>query len=216
LSDLTYTLLSEGSSDRCLQPLLEWLLHENGVRCAINGEWADLGRLTRIPRTLAEKISTAVQLYPCELLFVHRDADTAGPAKRRSEIEAGLTDAHLEGVAPAGICVIPVRAQEAWLLSDESAIRYAAENPSGRVPLALPLLSRCETLPEPKRVLHELLLTASGLPAHRRHKARAGRWAHRVLEFVRDFAPLRVLPAFAALEADIRQAITAHRWDERV
>lgn len=39
MSEVTYTLLTDGSSDACLMPILDWLLKSNEVRCAIQREW---------------------------------------------------------------------------------------------------------------------------------------------------------------------------------
>ena len=49
---LRYTLLSDGSSDQALMPILTWLLREQGVYGAIQPEWADLRRLPRPPSAL--------------------------------------------------------------------------------------------------------------------------------------------------------------------
>jgi hypothetical protein len=67
VSELTYTLFTDGSSDASLKGALEWLLRENGVSCAIQGEWADLRQLWHPPRRLEERIATAAKLYRCEL-----------------------------------------------------------------------------------------------------------------------------------------------------
>ena len=74
MSAVTYTLLSDGSSDRALMPLLDWLLRQHMPSIAIQGSWADLRRLPRPPRSLVNRIQTSVDLFPCDLLFVHRDA----------------------------------------------------------------------------------------------------------------------------------------------
>jgi hypothetical protein len=114
---------------------------------------------------------------------------------------------------PAWVAVIPVRMQEAWLLFDEAAIRRAADNPAGRTPLGLPPLTQCEGLPDPKALLHEILREASGLGARRREKMNVSRAARRIPDFIGDFTPLRCLPAFATLEADIGEAIQRNSWN---
>jgi hypothetical protein len=93
---------------------------------------------------------------------------------------------------------------ESWLLADEIALRTAAGNPAGTMPLPIPSLNDLEALADPKVVLHELLRDASGLRTLRRQKAPVGRWVHRLAELVQDFTPLRQLPAFRKLEEDIR------------
>jgi hypothetical protein len=153
--DLRYTLLSDGSSDRALLPILSWLLVEQGVRLSIQPAWADLRRLPRPPRPLADRVRTSLDLYPCDLLFVHRDAEGEGYAARKREIQEALS-----GTAPA-VCVVPVRMTEAWLLLDEAAIRRAAGNPSGQEELQIPPPADLEALPDPKSLLHGLLREAS-------------------------------------------------------
>ena len=74
MSELRYTLLTDGSSDAALLPILTWLLTTNGVAWAIQAEWADLRRVRR-SRKLADRIILSLALYPCDLLFVHRDAE---------------------------------------------------------------------------------------------------------------------------------------------
>ena len=163
MSDLTYTLVSDGSSDASLMPILDWLLKVNGIGCAIQGEWADLRRLRAPPAGLSARIRKAVELFPCELLFIHRDAERVPYDLRQDEVQQAVTTVVFERMPPpACVCVIPVRMQEAWLLFDENAIRRAAGNPSGKVPLQLPALHGCEDLPDPKRLLHYLLEEASG------------------------------------------------------
>jgi len=102
--------------------------------------------------------------------------------------------------------------QEAWLLFDEPAIRTAAGNPNGRDHLDLPRLQHLEGLPDPKEVLYELLRTASGLSGRRRKKLPVSQLAQRVSDFIDDFAPLRTLPAFTALEVEIRKTVEIRGW----
>jgi hypothetical protein len=216
VSDLTYTLVTDGSSDASLKTVLEWLLRANGVSCAIQGEWADLRQLPRPPIRLEERIGEAAALYPCELLFIHRDAEDESREFRRSEIEAAVQAAKFDANAvPAWVSVIPVRMQEAWLLFDEMAIRRAVGNRYGTVPLQLPALDRCEALADPKTRLFEVFREASGLGARRRAKLRVAMMTQRIAEYVEDFSPLRSLTAFTALEQELREAIGRHRWDRR-
>lgn len=77
MTELRYTLLSDGSSDEVLLPILTWLLRTNGVQCAIQPAWADLRRLRQPPSKLSGRIKTSIDLFPCDLLFVHRDTESA-------------------------------------------------------------------------------------------------------------------------------------------
>lgn len=119
---LSYTLVADGASDRALVPILTWLMRRYCGSLPIQAEYADLRRLRNPPRGLAERIELSVELYPCDLLFVHRDAERATIGHRRSEITAALKDSRT--TLPA-VCVVPVRMQEAWLLIDEAALRHA-------------------------------------------------------------------------------------------
>lgn len=214
MDELRYTLVTEGSSDRALMPILNWMLQESGISGAIQGEWADLS-WTPIPEkiTLVVKIREAVRLYPCDLLFVHRDADRTSREKRVAEIEAALAEVTASGVdaweeqMPPAVCVVPVRMQEAWLLIDEMAIRHAAGNKNGQVPLELPPLSQLESVPDPKQKLYHLLKQASELSGRRLKKFRPNEYAWQVGEHIEDFSPLRNLSAFVALENELRETI---------
>ena len=54
-------------------------------------------------------------MYPCDLLFVHRDAERESIEQREKEIRESLEKSAMERTPPV-VRVIPVRMQEAWLL----------------------------------------------------------------------------------------------------
>jgi len=164
MPEITYTLLSDGSSDRALIPILTWTLRQRLAGCAINPHWADLRALHRPPRGLRERMETAVRLYPCDILFIHRDSESAPRCRRVAEIERALQAAAIP-TTQRSCPVVPVRMQEAWLLFCESAIRRASGNPNGQ--MALHVSRNYETIPHPKRELHRLLKEASGLRGRR-------------------------------------------------
>jgi hypothetical protein len=199
MKQLHYTLLSDGSSDRALMPILSWLLVQHLPRTAIQAAWADLGRLPRPPKTLSDRIQLSVDLYPCDVLFVHRDAEREPADVRYVEIR----DAVASNLANTVICVVPVRMLEAWLLTDLPALRHASGNPSGSVPLSLPKIEELEQFPDPKEHLFDLLRIASALPPGRRKRLKVHKLVHRVAELVDDFSTLRGLAAFRRLEEDI-------------
>jgi hypothetical protein len=197
---LTYTLVADGSSDQVLLPLLTWSLRQQGIS-PISPQMADRGRIPRYAEA-ADFYRAALELYPCDLLFVHRDAESQAPQARRIEIIDGL-----RGVAVRHVPVVPVRMTEAWLLWNESAIRFAAGNPNGTEPLSLPHPATLERLPDPKKLLHEAIERASGLNARRRSGLRTHQRVHRVAETIDDFTPLLAAPAFAQLQHDLRDAL---------
>lgn len=192
---LDFTLLSEGSSDAILIEPIAWLLRQH-LSIPINGTWADLRTLPKPPKTAREKVEAALDRYPCDILFIHRDSDRETHDKRVQEIG--------EAVAPLAIRsvpIVPIRMQEAWLLIDEQALRSAAGNPNGRIAIDMPAIDRIEKIPDPKQVLHELLLSASELVGRRRQKLKPAEKARRLGALIADYGPLRRLSAFQAFEA---------------
>lgn len=85
---MTHTLVADGVSDVVLLPVLTWSLERQGVQSIVE-QWADCRRVLR-PKTLEARLRTALDLYPCDLLFVHRDAEAQDPDLRRQEIAGAL------------------------------------------------------------------------------------------------------------------------------
>ena len=204
MREIASTLVTDGRSDRVLLHILDWVWRQHGVMP--RGEWFDPYRLPRRPSGLVDRLAQALRSFPCDVLMVHRDAEGQPPETRRQEIvsavrQAAVTDPH--------VCVVPVRMTEAWLLFNESAIRKAAGNPCGTQPLSVPPLRGIEGHPDPKRVLVGALRTASGLAGRRLSKLNFGEARHRLAEALTDYSPLRVLPAFQQLEADVQRFLAA-------
>lgn len=211
MKELRYTFLTDGVSDQALMPILTWTLRQQGVRVAIQAEWADLRRLPPAKRSLTDKIALSINYYPCDLLFVHRDAEREAREVRVTEIGQAVSKLAQPNFMPI-ICVVPVRMQEAWLLVDEPAIRLAAGNPNGQEPITLPAVATLENQPDPKAVLHTVLRQASGLSGRRLKKFSASKAARHVAEFIDDFSPLRRLPAFTAFETEVKTVLELKRW----
>lgn len=207
MKEIRYTLLGDGPSDRALLPLLDWLLKQHYADYAIQSAWADPYLLQRA-RGLSDRIRKSVELYPCDLLFVHRDAENQPVEQRIKEIKEALVQ--LPGIQNPIVHVIPVRMQEAWLLFDERAIRLAVGNKNGKVPLKLPLLKTIENLPDPKEVLNDLLRDASGLQGRRRSSIPVSHYAQRVADCIEDFAPLQQLTAFQYLQRQITDLVQSN------
>jgi Domain of unknown function (DUF4276) len=212
MEELRYTLLADGSSDQALLPVLTWLLKVHLPDCAIQPQWADFQRLSKSRKdTFPKRIEQSIDLYPCELLFVHRDAEREPHKKRVEEIYDAIERVNQPVLAPF-VCVIPVRMTEVWLLFDELAIRTAASNPSGRKPLQFPDIKRLEDEPDPKELLYKLLREASDLSQRRLKQFSPSERVYRVAELIDDFSPLRILSAFKALEGEIEQVIQQQSW----
>lgn len=189
-------------------PMLDWLLYEHCPEYAVESDWADLGRIPRPPKTLPEKIRVTLELYPCDLLFIHRDAEKVPFEARHAEITSALDG--LE--TPPAICVIPVRMQEAWLLFNEPAIRRAAGNPNGRNNLDLPDTRSVENIPDPKELLFSIIRESSGLHGARLKKLNLHKCAFLVSQSIDDFSPLRSVGAFQALENQLESVLVANKW----
>lgn len=129
---LNFTLVADGPSDRALIPILEWALGQRLGATLIEGEYADLGELLpQPPKKLSCRIAKSVEFYPCDLLFVHRDAERKSFDRRQREIQDAIDDIPA-GIHRPWVGVVPVRMQEAWLLVDASALQKAADGTGRR------------------------------------------------------------------------------------
>lgn len=189
----TYVLISDGSSDRCLLPIIDYWLRQYFPAIIFRGENADFSpkRTKRLP----DKIREVIDLYEPDWIFIHRDAEKAeNPIRLRSkEIEEAC-----QVVKPTQtvVAIVPIRMTEAWLLIDEKAIRRAAGNPNGSMRLELPNISQLEKIANPKERLFDLLRTASGLSGRKLDNLNVHKARYLVAEHIRDFEPLSQLRAF--------------------
>jgi hypothetical protein len=212
MEPLKHTLVSEGTTDANLIPIINWTLREAAGVVRADGIRAELWRLPRRQRSLADRIKSAMEFFPCDVLFVHRDAERYRPAVRHREIHEAVNIATNAGLRVPAVALVPVRMLEAWLLFNEDAIRNAAGNPNGTTELNLPALKRIESRPDPKGDLREALIIASELQGRRRKKFNASHALWRIVDFIEDFSPLRQLPAFGAFEDTIR-CLKACEWE---
>lgn len=207
---LRHTLVSDGATDANLIPIIDWTLKLIGGVKLSEGVRAEFGRLPKPPNGLADKLAKAIELHPCDVLFVHRDAEKQSPESRVAEIRDALA-ALPRKIQPPAVAVVPVRMLEAWLCFDEIAIRNAAGNPNGRAPLGLPSLKRVESRPDPKEDLRKALLAASELSGRRLKKFDTAAAFWRIVDCIENFSPLRELPAFQAFEQSIR-SLKQNNW----
>lgn len=176
-----------------LLPLIDWAVRHRD-RTVEQGSWAALDFVKPPPKKLAERVKQAIQLYPCDILFIHRDAEKAHPDHRLSEIRTAMKD-----LDDRYVPVIPIRMTEAWFLHDEPAIRQASGNPQGSVALSLPKIHQVERISDPKEVLFEALLEATEASGHLKQKRKRDqpRMRMRVAELIDDFGALEgKVPAF--------------------
>lgn len=193
------TLVTDGSSDRALLPVLRWLV-DRRASAVFEMVWADLRRLQRPPKGLDQRVRAAIDLHPCDLLVVHRDAERDDVAQRRRQIAEAT-----QGLKMPVVALVPVRMTEAWLLFDEAALRRAAGCPNGTMPLMLPPTRKVESLPDPKEILLHAMREASGLKGRRRAEFVPS--IHRVADLIDDFTPLLALPSFQATEQSLSEAL---------
>lgn len=196
---LLCTLVTDGTSDKMLLQPIIWLLTHHLPDWEIEINYADLRRMSKGAK-LAARMKSAYDLFPCDLLFVHRDAEKMTYTERSAEIAAAYERSGLE---VRYIEVIPVRMTEAWMMHDEEAIRIAADNPNGKIKLNLPNLNRLDQIPDPKAELEKSLVKASELNQRRLKKFKPRQRMHRLAELIEDFTPLRAQDAFKRLEQKI-------------
>ncbi len=201
---IQFTLFGEGRTDRALLPILDWLIRETHKPETVAYEFLSKPDL-RPDLDFAAKLQAALELAPCDVLFVHRDADNQAPQLRYDEITTAIAALSLQGTNIPHVCVIPIRMTEAWLLIDEPAIRKASGRPNNTDHLDLPKVSHIEGLPDPKDTLYQLLREASGRKGRRLRSFDVSEAASLVSESTTSFAPLRKLNAFARLEEDLRK-----------
>lgn len=209
---LKHTLVSDGPTDINLIPIINWTLKEAGGITLAEGVRAEFWRLPTIPASTEERICKAVELFPCDVLFIHRDAEKESLKTRTSEIFTAVAKASEKGCKVPAVAIIPVRMTEAWLLFNEKAIRHAAGNPNGKASLNLPPLKKLEGRPDPKQDLQRALQAASELQGRRLKKFNTTQAFWRVVDFLDDFTPLRQLEAYLAFENAIKKIRQAN-WN---
>jgi len=209
VNQLRYTLTCDGPSDRSLMAVIDWLLaHHNQLSdIAVLPQFANPRESPSL--RLIGRLPDAIRRFPCDILFIHRDAERESREKRQEEIDAAISE--LAHTMPISVPVIPVRMTEAWLLIDEPAIRMAADNPNGSVILDLPRFTTLESLPDPKDRLNQLLIAASektGRKLDKFKRASELAWRRgRVAHLIDDYSSLRSLGAFRAFENDFNLVI---------
>lgn len=197
--NLTYTLLADGSSDKTLIPIINWTLDQiHDIR--FNSQYAEVSLKPSVG--VFRRAEAAIKFYECDILLVHRDAETLAANLRIEEIKKDLTQ-----FGKPYVPIVPIRMTEAWLLIDEQAIRSAASNPNGTIALNIPNVNRLEDIPNPKRVLFESLKLASEHSTGRLRKFRPESCRHRVAELISDFSRLRNLSAFVQFEKDLIECV---------
>lgn len=204
MREIRYTLLCDGSSDKAIIPILSWLLKDLLPNVSLQSQYADFGLLRNPPplSALDKRMEKAVALYPCDILFVHRDAEKNTFQNRKNEIlkfYQKINNTFTEKLVP----VVPVRMMETWLLIDEKAIKAAAGNRQYNQTITLPRTQNLETLSEPKDVLYKLLKDVSELKGRKLQNLKVSQSVHLIANSIDDYSQLRQLTAFQELEKDM-------------
>ncbi|MFE0491740.1 DUF4276 family protein [Streptomyces griseoaurantiacus] len=196
----------EGTSDNGLVPHIEAVAAEIGTQAVVTAP--DFGRLGLTDcHAVADKLREVRNLGGAyDLVIVHRDADGVDPGKRHQEVAEAVAS---EWSDRPHVAVVPVRALEAWLLLDETAIRRVAENPRGRMNLNLPKGNAVERIADPKKLLQQTLATASGVSGRRlaTFRGRFPRHRHKLLESLDPHGPVSALPSWQGFMTDLRAAL---------
>lgn len=199
--DVRFLLVCEGSSDAALINHIERLLIDCGA------SQAD-GTAFHMGSGVADKIRDGLTHYgDADLLFVHRDADSAGSDARFSEIAREIDAA---GYSGRWIGIVPIRAMEAWLLVDETAIRRVVGRPTATESLDLPAIQDLERVADPKEKLKQVLSKAALPQGNRRRKKFAadfGRLRRQLAENLAIGGPLERVSAWVRLRGDVTAAI---------
>ncbi|MGW4114479.1 hypothetical protein ACWEFJ_26700 [Actinosynnema sp. NPDC004786] len=203
---LSVLFLGEGTSDSGIVPQVEMCAARLGIEVAITDP--DLGRLPNPPgKSVTEKLRTSLSIGgKYDLVIVHRDADRDGREARLREIATAFRDAAPDLLFAS---VIPIRMTEAWLLTDEGEIRTVAGNPRGRARLDLPGPSRVESVPDPKKLLKDVLGVASGLTGRKLAKFQERFPQHRrqLLERLDPDGPIREVPSWRSFVSDLEHGL---------
>lgn len=192
---IRYTLLADGGSDAVLIPIIDWVIRKNFTELNFESQFAR--GLGEVGLSLSSRIAAAIEQFPCDVLFVHRDGEKESFSDRLLEIRESLQD-----VVKAYVPIIPIKMTEAWLLSDEVAIRAAAGNRNGKIDLQLPPKKKWETLANPKQILFEALISSSEKTGRALAKFHPHSQRVRVTALTEDFSKLRGITSFDAFETE--------------
>ena len=194
---IVFTVVGEGSSDRALASIFQWLLEQKLRETPFLINVAE--GLPAPSKGIAARVRFAQKAYSSDVVLIHRDSDATPWQERVAEIENAMSQLPLKH----WIAVVPVRMTEAWLLHDLVAIRRAAGNPSSTTDLQLPKKVRWEVEPDPKQKLFDALRNSSGAKGRRLDKFNVHVARARLASLINDFSYLRGLDSFDNFEMRI-------------
>lgn len=196
---IRYTLVADGSSDQALLPIIDRTISQNFPSLAFAGTAAT--SLPALKYGLEVRIQAAIKMFPCEIVFIHRDSEAQPSDNRFEEIALACRKIEIRWVP-----IVPIRMTEAWLLISDTAIRRAAGNPGGKHGLNVPTIRGIEGVVNPKDALFAALVEAANLGARRRASFDANSKRRRVAECIENYSDLRKLSSYQRFEDDVRTA----------
>ena len=140
------------------------------------------------------------------ILFVHTDG-AGDPSRAREQLAQPAIDALHEEFASEGaaVAVIPVRETESWAICDGEALRQVMGTTLADADLGLPATpAAVESMLDPKATLNAAFLATR--PSGSRKRRGVSPMLNALGEQV-SLTRLRELASFAALEAEVRQAL---------
>ncbi len=217
MSYLGLALVAEGPTDyRFLSPVLYRLTED--LCLSFGATTIEVGPVTALepdPRTGADRTTQIVEAARAaagsyHLLFMHTDGDGDHEAALRERFEPwcrGLES--LDRMDERSVAVVPVREMEAWALCDGDALRGAFGSTLNDERLGLPPRpAEVERARDPKRLLQSAY---ERVFRPRRPRRSVAATLEAIAERVR-LERLRLVPAFARLEADLRSALEELRY----
>jgi hypothetical protein len=193
-----------------LLPVIDWTLRRLSKE-TFDGAWSNPDAFAERGHDAETRIRESIRYFPSNILFVHRDCDTAAFEDRVQEIVVAG-----ERVGPTCpiICIVPVKMTEAWFLFDEAAIRFAADRPDGRKRLYLPTHQEAQRQSDPKKTLEEALVTAAEVTGRRLQdfRRRIREKKHIVATRIEDFSPLKHHASYVAFEGHLKNVLEANNW----
>lgn len=196
---ITSGLIADGTSDRALIPLLRLVMQTH-----LNLPFEDPQLIQFEENDLKSKVHNALSNYTLDILFIHRDAENESWQNRQQEISGAIPPNATGNI----VSVIPIKMTEAWLLTDEKAIRSAVGNVTSTASLNIPKISKLESC-SAKKVLFDALTFASEYGAQRRRKFRPEQFRHRVAELTSDLSLIRQIPSFKRMEDQLIPVLLA-------
>lgn len=204
MSVITISIVCDGTSDLCIQDLIEWITDTSFPEQAFRV--SEAREVIPAHGALHSRLRKAYSSYEPHIIVCHRDAENIPMVDRTAEI----LSAHAQAEIPIPVVpAVPVRMIESWLLTNAHAIRCAADNKNGTIELNLPRSREIERLPDPKQALFNALRAASDLAPRRLRQFDVHRARRRVSSFIENFEALRTLTSFQTFESQLIEAIEA-------